>query len=71
MQRLLLALLLVAPAALNGQDNPNYDPDYDGDGCYSVADILGLLPLFGICVDTDTTSTSTCCLLYTSDAADE
>lgn len=49
MQRLLLALLLVAPAALSAQDNPNYDPDYDGDGCYSVADILGLLPLFGSC----------------------
>ena len=56
MQRLLLALLLVAPAALTAQDNPNYDPDYDGDGCYSVADILGLLPLFGSCVEADTFS---------------
>ena len=52
MQRLLLALLLLAPAGFSAQDNPNYDPDYDGDGCYSVADILGLLPLFGSCVDT-------------------
>lgn len=52
MQRLLLVLLLLAPAAFTAQDNPNYDPDYDGDGCYSVADILGLLPLFGSCVDT-------------------
>ena len=49
MQRLLLALLLLAPTALTAQDNPNYDPDYDGDGCYSVNDILGLLPLFGSC----------------------
>ena len=52
MQRLLLALLLLAPAGFSAQDNPNYDPDYDGDGCYSVADILGLLPLFGSCVET-------------------
>ena len=49
MHRLLLALLLIAPAVLTAQDNPNYDPDYDGDGCYSVNDILGLLPLFGSC----------------------
>ena len=52
MNRILLALLLLVPAALSAQDNPNYDPDYDGNGCYTIADILGLLPLFGSCVDT-------------------
>jgi len=45
----LLALLLLVPSALLAQDNPSYDPDFDGDGCYSVVDILGLLPLFGTC----------------------
>ncbi|MCH1575174.1 MAG: fibrobacter succinogenes major paralogous domain-containing protein [Flavobacteriales bacterium] len=45
----LLVLLVLAPLALTAQDNPNYNPDYDGDGCYSVNDILGLLPLFGTC----------------------
>ena len=45
----LLALLLLLPNALLAQDNPSYDPDYNGDGCYSIADILGLLPLFGTC----------------------
>ena len=45
----LLALLLLVPSALLAQDNPSYDPDYNGDGCYSIADILGLLPLFGTC----------------------
>ena len=49
MIRFLLCLLLVVPAALNAQDNPDYNPDFNGDGCYSVADILGLLPLFGSC----------------------
>lgn len=52
MNRFLLALLLLASSGLSAQDNPNYDPDYDGDGCYSINDILGLLPLFGSCADT-------------------
>lgn len=47
----------MAPLALAAQENPNYDPDIDADGCYSVADILGLLPLFGTCEEpTNTTS---------------
>ena len=45
----LLVLLLLVPSALLAQDNPSYDPDFNGDGCYSIADILGLLPLFGSC----------------------
>jgi len=55
MNRLLVALFLSAPVTLLAQDNQNYDPDYNGDGCYSIADILGLLPLFGECVEADTT----------------
>ena len=51
----LLAALLLAPAILLAQDNPNYDPDYNGDGCFSITDVLGLLPLFGSCVEADTT----------------
>jgi len=51
----LLAALLLAPIALIAQENPSYDPDYNGDGCYSITDILGLLPLFGSCLETDTT----------------
>jgi uncharacterized protein (TIGR02145 family) len=50
--RHLLAVLLLAPIALLAQENPNYDPDYNGDGCYTATDLLGLLPLFGSCVDT-------------------
>ena len=50
----LLAALLLAPAILLAQDNPNYDPDYNGDGCFSITDVLGLLPLFGGCVEADT-----------------
>ena len=50
----LLAVLLLAPAILLAQDNPNYDPDYNGDGCFSITDVLGLLPLFGSCVEADT-----------------
>ena len=45
---LLAAFLLVASLGWS-QDNPNYDPDFNDDGCYSIADILGLLPLFGSC----------------------
>ena len=52
MNRFLLVLLLLVPSGLSAQDNPNYNPDYDGNGCYSINDILGLLPLFGTCVDT-------------------
>jgi len=51
----LFAVFLLAPIALLAQENPSYDPDYNGDGCYSVTDILGLLPLFGSCVEDDTT----------------
>ncbi len=51
----LLAVFLLAPLALLAQENPSYDPDYNGDGCYSITDILGLLPLFGSCVEVDTT----------------
>lgn len=45
----LLALLLLVPSVLLAQDNPSYDPDYNGDGCYTATDLLGLLPLFGSC----------------------
>lgn len=55
MNRFLVALFLSAPFTLIAQGNQNYDPDYNGDGCYSIADILGLLPLFGECVEADTT----------------
>ena len=45
----LLAVFCLAPFALLAQENTNYDPDYNGDGCYTATDLLGLLPLFGSC----------------------
>lgn len=47
----LLAAMLLAPIPLLAQENPSYDPDYNGDGCYSIPDVLGLLPLFGECAE--------------------
>lgn len=58
MNRFLLCLLLVAPAAFNAQDNPDYNPDFNGDGCYSINDILGFLPLFGLCPGADVDSSN-------------
>jgi len=49
MLRTFLALLVLVPNIITAQDNPNYNPDYDADGCYSISDILGLLPQFGVC----------------------
>ena len=54
MKHLLAALLLAPAIPLLAQDNPNYDPDYNGDGCFSITDVLGLLSLFGGCVEADT-----------------
>lgn len=51
----LLAFFLLAPLALLAQENPSYDPDYNGDDCYTVTDVLSLLPLFGSCIQADTT----------------
>ena len=50
-----VAVFLSAHSWLLAQENPNYDPDYNGDGCFSVTDILGLLPMFGSCIEADTT----------------
>jgi len=52
MRSFLLALLLF-PIYCFSQD-PSYNPDYNGDGCYDVADLLGFLPLFGVCPPPDT-----------------
>ena len=49
MRNLLVFLIAISPGLLTAQVNTEYNPDFDGDGCYSIADILGLLPLFGTC----------------------
>jgi len=51
MIRHLFLLLTLAPASLAAQGNANYDPDFDGNGCYQMADVLALLQLFGACND--------------------
>lgn len=54
MKRLLACLVLCASFSASAQENSNYDPDYDGNGCITISDILGILPLYGICPPLDT-----------------
>mgnify|MGYP000857540235 FL=1 len=54
MYRFLIALAFL-PVAAMAQVNPNYDPDYNGDGCHTVADLIPFLQVFGGCVDTAAT----------------
>ena len=42
MRQCVLALLFL-PMLAQGQTNPNYDPDHDLNGCYTMLDILSLL----------------------------
>ena len=51
MYRFTLVLALV-PVAVMAQVNPNYDPDYNGDGCHTIADLIPFLQVFGGCTDT-------------------
>ena len=51
MYRLLVAFAFL-PVVAAAQVNPNYDPDYNGDGCHTVADLIPFLQVFGTCVDT-------------------
>ena len=43
MMRLIVLALLIVPLFAQGQQNPNYDPDHDLNGCYTMLDILSLL----------------------------
>lgn len=38
--------------AARAQQNPSYDPDWNGDGHYGTADLMGFLSLFGNSVET-------------------
>ena len=46
------ASLMLIPASVTAQVNLNYDPDYNGDGCLTVADLIPFLQSFGVCPDT-------------------
>ena len=39
----LIALSFLLMGSLSAQENPNYDPDFDDNGCYTVLDILSFL----------------------------
>lgn len=41
--RLTCLALMLLPMGLMAQQNPDYDPDYDLNGCYTMLDILSLL----------------------------
>lgn len=43
MRCLLLSLALLLLSGIAAQENPNYDPDFDNNGCYTVMDILSFL----------------------------
>lgn len=43
MRCLLLIAAMMMVAGLSAQENPNYDPDFDDNGCYTVLDILSFL----------------------------
>lgn len=47
MKAAFLALAFVCGFSALAQQNPNYDPDWNGDGVYGVADLMGFLSLFG------------------------
>ena len=48
MKKLLLVLGLAATSAIGfGQNNPNYNPDYNGNNHVDTGDLLGLLAEFG------------------------
>ena len=47
MRHLLTSLALLATFAAAGQNTMPYNPDADDDSYIGVADILGLLPLYG------------------------
>ena len=36
-------MLLLFPFALSAQLNPDYDPDFDLNGCYTMMDLLSIL----------------------------
>ncbi len=59
MRQIQLLLVFLTSAGCMAQDTlPPYNPDYNGDGCYTVADLMPFLQLFGACPDT--TETWTC-----------
>ena len=43
MRCLFLIAAMMMVAGLSAQENPNYDPDFDDNGCYTVLDILSFL----------------------------
>lgn len=64
----LLLLLIILPLALSAQQNPSYDADFDGDGCYGVPDLMGFLTLFGSCPEQ--IETGAVCIPVTIDMGD-
>ena len=47
MKHLMTLLALVVAVTVGAQQNPSYDPDWNGDGYYGVSDLMGFLSLFG------------------------
>ena len=60
----ILASFLLLPLLTIGQVNPAYDPDFNGDGCNTVSDLIPFLGVFGACDDTPTPWTCGDTLVY-------
>ena len=45
----LVALMMCAVSLGAAAQNQNFDPDYNGDGCFTAEDFLSILTLFGNC----------------------
>ena len=51
--RRLLALMIFAVSLGASAQNQNFDPDFNGDGCFTAEDFLSILTIYGSC-DADT-----------------
>ena len=47
----LVALMICTVSLVATAQNPNFDPDFDGDGCFTVEDFVTILTLYGSCDD--------------------
>ena len=47
MKHLMTLMALVVAVTAGAQQNPSYDPDWNGDGHYGASDLLGFLSIFG------------------------
>tara|TARA_B110000908_G_scaffold161971_1_gene206898 strand:- start:126 stop:866 length:741 start_codon:yes stop_codon:yes gene_type:complete len=50
MKYLMTLMALVAAVNAGAQQNPSYDPDWNGDGYYGISDLMGFLSIFGTSV---------------------